>query len=651
MNELSFFEHQQLARRNSRVMIVLFTLSVTAIVTVINLVAGVAYVWLADVPLEAGLRAVPPVLYGAVGLATLAVIAIVSLVNIARLAEGGVKLARLLGAREVTGDASDPLERRFLNIVEEMAIASGVRVPRAFVMDKEKAINAFAAGWNVSGSVVAVTRGALEHLTRDELQGVVAHEFSHILNGDMALNIRMIGVLAGIVAVGSIGQFLMRLAGEADDLRAAVPFFVAGLAIFVVGYIGLFFARLIKAAASREREFLADASAVQFTRNPDGIAGALDQIGASGAGTRIIARYAEEMSHMFFGESVKVRFASLFDTHPPLGERIRRVHARFDADDYRKRRAAGLAVAGAVQPPEPSIPAAPAGRRAADIGTAWGRTPSQSAMLVGTLDRAKVDYASRLLLALPAQLRASLRTADGACAALLGLLLAPKEEVMQQQLDALKTVGLADLAARAAQAAPLTRSLSPAFHLPVIDLALPAVKGAPQEAKDALLKAIEAVIAADRRIALHEFVVLTLVRHQLAAAERRQPAPEKLARLREHAAVLLSLVAHAGTRPDASGPRADALKAAMQAGADAMGDITMPQYHRLSFDQADAALAALKRLRPLEKEVLVKGLFAAVTADGVIRVAEAELMRLVGAVLECPLPPLLDEMDPAALAL
>ncbi len=417
-------------------MIVLFLLSVAAIVTVIDLVTGVAYVWLSDT--ESSLSTVPREVYGGAALFVIAVIVVVSLVNIARLAEGGARLARLMGAREVVAGTTDPLERRFLNIVEEMAIASGVRLPQAFVMDREGAINAFAAGWNVSGSVVVVTRGALEKLTRDELQGVIAHEFSHILNGDMALNIRMIGVLAGIVAIGSIGQFLMRAAGEADDLRSAIPFFVAGLAVFVVGYIGLFFARLIKAAASREREFLADASAVQFTRNPDGLAGALDQIGASGAGTRIIARYAEEASHMFFGQSVNVRLKSLFATHPPLEERIRLIHPRFVAEDYRHRRAAGLALAEAVASAEPSEPAAPAGRRAADFGTAWGRSATQSLELVGALDAGKVDYAARLLAALPAELRQAVRTPDGACAALLALLLAPKEEVMRGQLAALE---------------------------------------------------------------------------------------------------------------------------------------------------------------------------------------------------------------------
>jgi len=211
----------------------------------------------------------------------------------------------MVGARLVPSNTADPLERRLRNVVEEMAIASGVRVPEVYVMDDERGVNAFAAGWDVSGAVVAVTRGTLETLTRDELQGVIAHEFSHILNGDMRLNVRMIGVLAGIVFISSIGEFIMRsMRGSRDGKGGLV---LAGLALFIIGYVGLFFARLIKSAVSRQREFLADASSVQFTRNPDAIAGALDQIRSSGAGTLIANRYAEEMSHMFFGAAVKVR--------------------------------------------------------------------------------------------------------------------------------------------------------------------------------------------------------------------------------------------------------------------------------------------------------------------------------------------------------
>ena len=635
-------------------MVLLFTLSVIAIVVAVDLVAAAVYVISMDEP-AAGFAMVPRSLWVVASIATFGVIFVVSLVNIVGLAGGGAKVAQMMGGRALASNTQDRLERRLLNIVEEMAIASGVRMPQVYVMDREKGINAFAAGWSVSGAVVAVTRGALETLTRDELQGVIGHEFSHILNGDMGLNIRMIGVLAGIVAIGSVGGFAMRNAFEADDIRAAIPIFLVGLAVFVVGYTGLFFARLIKAAVSRQREFLADASSVQFTRNPDGIAGALDQIRRA-ASTLIQGRYAEDMSHLFFGQSVKLSFARLFETHPPIEERIRRVHPRFQPSSYRAQRAAP-AQAGAPLPEEAAgfageeataVP--PAGRRRVDNGTAWKRTADESAQLIGAMQGAKIDAAAQLLAALPAGLRECVREADGARAAIVSLLFAPKAEVMQAQVAALKAAGLDSLASGAVAAAPLTRGLGVGFHLPVVDLALPAVKAASEAAKRELITGLEAVINADRRVSLHEFVVLTLVRYQLAAQPKPPRADRKLADLQAEASLVLSLAAHAGTRADAVGARGDALRQAMAAGAKIMALPEQAAAAQLSLGAAAAALEALRRLLPLEKARLVKGLFAAVTADGTIRVGEAELMRLIGAVLDCPLPPMLDEIDPAALA-
>jgi hypothetical protein len=505
----------------------------------------------------------------------------------------------------------------------------------------------------------------LETLNRDELQGVVAHEFSHILNGDMRLNIRMIGVLAGIVFIGSAGEFIMRNVRGGSDSKGALPIFLGGLALLLIGYIGLFFARLIKAAASRQREFLADASSVQFTRNPDGIAGALDQIRAVSTGALIETRHAEDLSHMFFAQGIVVRLHALFDTHPPIEERIARVHSRFDRTSYRKTRAtavadvvervsqddkrkqaaAGVLTAGAA--------ALSPGRRGADLGAAWGRSANESAQLVGTMDGAKVDYAARLLGALPRDLRESLHQPEAARAALVALLLAPKDDVRKLQLDALEAKGQGALAEQARRTELLTRRLGPAFHMPVVDLALPALKSIPESETSEFLGAMEAVIHADRRVSLHEFVILTLARSQLAPRGKpSQAGNRKLAELRDAAVLLLSLVAHAGTRQDATGERGAALAAAMRAGLKELGlpEAGAAAAGTLTLETAAEALQQLKNLAPMQKAILVKGLFATVTADGTIRVVEAELMRLVGAVLDCPLPPLLETVDPATLA-
>jgi len=664
---MNFFEHQALARRNTRVLVALYALAVIGVVIAVDLVLAGTYVYAFNdsfysprgvTPSLVGmLRVVPGKVYlwGTIG--TVAVVLTVSVVKLAQLAEGGDAIARMVGARRVAPDTRDPLERRLLNVVEEMAIASGVRVPRVHVMDDEQGINAFAAGYDISNTVVAVTRGTLESLNRDELQGVIGHEFSHVLNGDMSLNLRMMGVLGGIVFIGAVGEFLMRSAGRSRDSKGgAGGLFAIGLALFLIGYVGLFFARLIKAAVSRQREFLADASSVQFTRNPDGIAGALDQIRASARGTSIANRYAEDLSHMFFGQGIKVWLTGLFDTHPSLDERIRRVNPRFQPTRYRTRRpaadapetpavAAGLARGAA---PEPAGRAD--GKRGSDIGYAWGRSAGESVALVGKLDGAKVTFAQRLLGALPSALREQVQTPDGARATIVALLLAATDSVMEEQLAAARAARAGRLADLARGVAAAVRGLGPAYHLPVIDLALPAAKSASAAERNELLAALEAVIHADRRVSLHEFVVLTLVRAQLAPpAKPGAPKRGTIAELKPHALALLALVAHAGRTTGPEGERE--LEAAFRAGAAEMGlaDAAPVGREALTLDAAAAALAALRTLAPMQTAVLVKGLFAAVSADGTIRVMEAELMRLVGAVLDCPLPPLLEQIDPATL--
>jgi Zn-dependent protease with chaperone function len=594
---------------------------------------------------------VPASVYVWGAVCTAGIIFVVSIVKTARLAGGGAAVAEMAGARRIAPNSSDPLERRFVNVVEEMAIASGVRVPQVYIMDGERGINAFAAGWDVSGAVVAATRGALETLNRDELQGVVAHEFSHILNGDMRLNIRMLGVLAGIVFIGSIGEFVMRSTRGSRDSKGSGGIFLLGLALLVIGYVGLFFARLIKAAVSRQREFLADASSVQFTRNPDGIAGALDQIRGADAGALISARCAEDMSHMFFGQSVRIWMHALFDTHPSLDERIERVNPRFQPATYRQKRPADSHVGAAAPEAVAGFAgeAAPVGRRARDAGANWGRTPEESAKLVGTLDGGKLDYAARLLGALPAPLREALREPEGASAAMIALLIAPKDEVMRKQLEAVAAASI--FAERTRELLQHTRDLGLGFHLPVIDLALATVKPASESTRKALVAALEAAAYADRRVSLHEFVVLTLVRDQLMPMEKPGKAhSKKISELAQAAGTVLALVVHAGTRADATGTRQEAVQSAMREGAKILGlPADAHAAPTLNLEVARNALEALKTLAPMQKAVLVKGLFAAVTADGTIRVAEAGLMRLVGAVLDCPLPPLLAEIDPASL--
>ena len=390
---MTFFEHQNIARRNTRVMVVLFVLAVIGVIIAMDAFIAALYVLFqssdlpddASINLIAAFRAVPADVYMWGAIITFVLIVFESVKQIFKLRAGGEAIATAFGARRVEAGTSDPLERRLLNIVEEMAIASGVRVPAVYVLDKETGINAFAAGFDVSNSIVAVTRGTLETLNRDELQGVIGHEFSHILNGDTSLNIRMMGVLAGIVVIGSLGLFIIRCAFEADDWRGFIAIFAVGAVVCVIGFTGLFFARVIKASVSREREFLADSSSVQFTRNPDGIAGALDQIRSCERGTLIHHRYAEEVSHMFFGQSINVWFGGLFATHPPLDERIRRVSPNFEPKHYRQARPAQAA--GSAESADTGIPAAAVGFAGGAAAEAAGARGSDCRPRVGPLER------------------------------------------------------------------------------------------------------------------------------------------------------------------------------------------------------------------------------------------------------------------------
>lgn len=666
----TFFEQQAAARRNTKILVLLYAAATIGVIVAVTFVLATAYLMAAGPASPPGdapgfttlLRLVPPALYGWGAALTAFVILGVSAWNVLRLAQGGRTVAEMVGARPVRPDSQDLLERRYLNVLEEMAIAAGMRVPAAYVMDGEPGINAFAAGHEVSDAVVAVTRGTLEKLNRGELQGVIGHEFSHILNGDMRLNIRMIGVLAGIVFIGSAGEFLIR--SQRGGGRGSAPILMAGLGLLLIGYIGLFFARLIKAAVARQREFLADASSVQFTRNPEGIAGALDRIRTEAAGSLIRERHAEELSHLFFGQGVQVWFEGLFATHPPLEERIARVHPGFRPASYRQRRAPAVPTEGAAQEPGRSrreaaaalaIGAASAakegGRRAGDLRAQWGRSPGDSAALVGTLDAGKVDHARRLLAALPQPLRERLRTREGARAALVALMFAPRnEEVMRLQREALAAAGLARIGEEAAAMAQFAASIGPALRLPALDLALPALKAAPEDFRSDTVRALEALVGADRRVSLHEFVVLALARDQLLRPAPPAGWPRRIADLRREAALVLLLIAQAGIRRDATGRRAEARQAAIEAGAAEMGiDPQEAAGVELALENVTAALEALRTLAPLQKAILVRGLFAAATHDGTIRVAEAELMRLAGAVLDCPLPPLLESLDPATL--
>jgi Zn-dependent protease with chaperone function len=626
---VNFFEHQAAARRASTRLVVLFALAVAGIVAAVDAVVFVA----------AGPR---PVV--AATLLTLAVIGLSSLYRIASLRGGGDQVALQLGGVPVPEDTTDFNLRRLRNVVEEIAIASGVPVPRLFVLEQEAGINAFAAGYAPTDAVVAVTRGALDRLNRDELQGVIAHEFSHILNGDMRLNIRLMGVLFGILVLAVIGRKVLQFgAGGRSRDRGAAAVLAAALVAIVIGYVGLFFARMIKAGVSRQRESLADASAVQFTRQTRGLAGALKKIGGLDAGSRLNDRgNAEEVSHMLFGEGLAV--ARLFATHPPLLERIRALEPGFRGEQLES-----LARHWAVSPPDGAGEDAALGLvdGAATVAlpgahTELAVTPAMVVAQVATPSSDDYARADTIAARIPPALRALAARREAVMPLLLGLLLDDEPGLAaNQRMEIAARLG-EDVAAEAGRLrGGELAGLHPMLRLPLASLAFPVLRLRPRPQLETFLDAVQAVANADGEVSLFEYCLGRLlqaqVRDSLEPARHAHFGRRKLADAGSEVATLLCVVAQAGNADP------EAAKRAYLAGIDrVLPREHLPYLARDGVQALDGAWGALDALDPLARQLLVEGIVATVANDGRMDVAEAELLRTICGVLHCPLPPMLE---------
>lgn len=610
---MDFFAAQDHARRQSRLLVLWFALAVVLIIVVVH--AGAALLLF---PGEDGSVATAPLLDPALFLATAAVVGgvilLASLYRIARLAAGGGEaVARTLGGRPLARATPDPLERRLLNIVDEMAIAAGLPAPSVYVLDAEPGINAFAAGARPQQAVVALTRGALEKLDRDELQGVVAHEFSHILNGDMRLNLRLIGLLHGILVLSLIGRVLLRGGGRGGKSRS--PFALLGLLLVAVGHVGVLCGQLIKAAVSRQREFLADAAAVQFTRNPAGLAGALRRI--AGHGADIGHPRAEEVSHMLFGASG--RLSALFATHPPLTERIRRIDPRFL--------------------PDHPLPATPPASTTAAASAPTAETAAAFTARIGQLQPEHLAQAQVRIARLDGALRQSLHKPSGAQAICLALLLDRDPGIRQRQLQKIAAAVDDPLALRTELEYATVAALDPGMRLPLIELALGALRELDRDARERFITLLDALAGTDGWLALGEYVLVRLLRDAL---QPRSPAPALAAspaELRRHTALLLSVIAIAGQH-DTATTRAAYARGAEAAPLDALGPLL--EAGEISFPALDRAFTQLAAAAPPFRRRLVQAMAEAAIEDGQLAPIEAELLRAACEALDCPAPLRLD---------
>ncbi|MGH8019640.1 MAG: M48 family metallopeptidase [Opitutaceae bacterium] len=636
---MDFFQAQETARRKSKLLVFYYACALVLIIAVVYFVGLFAISATQGDP--EGYRPPfrlwrPDVLAFAAG-GSLAIIVGGSLFKTLSLRSGGGVVAKSVGGTLVSPDTTDPRLQRLRNIVEEMAIASGIRVPEIYVLP-EAGINAFAAGFSPDDAAVAVTEGALDTLNRDELQGVIAHEFSHILNGDMRLNIRLIGLLFGILLLAIIGRGFFhsirfgRLSGGRNKNSGGImlALLAMGLALIIVGYVGVLFGRLIQAAVSRQREFLADASAVQFTRNPQGISGALKKIGGLAAGSQITSTHAAETGHLFFANALRGSAFNLFATHPPLVERIRAIDPSFDGNF----KAATLAARAVGR----SEAAAPTGRRQTP-------PPLQPEQFVSGL--ASVDIAdaaaigSHAIASIPVGLREAAHDPARVRAVVLALLCPPgdtatavrQKHALIEALSAPERESIPDIQSELAR-------LPASARLPLLDLSLPTLRHLPPEQLGRFLESMQSLVEADGKTTLFEFALQQIVTRNLTG--RNEPAPGtqvvSFNALANEMSAVLSLIAHAGSNDPGS------VQSAFTAGASQLGLVRnrlalLPE-SRVTPESLRKALGRLGHGAPPIKRQLLEAMARAAAIDGVIMPGEAETLRAIAAAIDCPAPPL-----------
>jgi Zn-dependent protease with chaperone function len=644
---VDFFERQDKARRNTKLLVFYFSLAVLSLILAVNTAVSLIFTGFtaANSIDETSIGWSRSELLFWVTIGTLAVILIGSVFKSLQLARGGSAVAELLDGRLINSNTSDADERKLLNVVEEMSIASGVPVPQVYVMDSEAGINAFAAGHSASDAAISVTRGCMKMLSRNELQGVIGHEFSHILNGDMRVNLRLMGLVFGILCLTVIGRILIRTTGRKNPLP------LLGLALIIIGWAGVFFGRLIQAAVSRQREVLADASAVQFTRNPSGLAGALKKIGGLTYGSRINSPHAEEASHLFFANGLG---DSLFATHPPLVERIRALDPSFDGRFPRviQERPSDVSPApGAAQLSRPpQIPGLPLVQAEGDRFAA--PFISQHAVIanIGQATTQHLRYAMDFHQAIPPGLEAAARDPLGAGALVCAFLLASEPATRRKQLDDLADATSEAIRDEIMRVWPDTQSMPPQARIPLVDLALPALRRLSPQQFEQFRAATETLVASNSETDLFVYMLRKIVVRHLERyffpEHRRVTQFYALRPLASDCGVLLSATAYAGQE------NATKAYAAFGQGAESLSRAARSEIPWLPPDQCDlshidAALARLSQAVPQIKKNVLNACAQTVVADGVMQEGEAELLRAIADTLDCPVPPFVQPHEEA----
>lgn len=614
---MDFFSAQDNARRRTRNLVLLFLLSLLSLLAMTNVLLYLIFSF-SNANSELGSAAVGNpgwAFYVSVSLAVLVVVVISSLFKTISLRQGGDAIARMMNARLLVS-AKSVDEQKLLNVVEEMAIASGTAVPPVYVMD-ENSINAFAAGHSIDDAVIGVTSGAMQKLNREQLQGVIAHEFSHILHGDMRLNLRLIGLLHGIMVLGIMGHYMLRAASMSrrNNNNAAIAIF--GIGLLIIGASGTFFGGLIKAAVSRQREFLADASAVQYTRNPAGIAGALKRIGSDTGNPYLDNPAASQISHALFSEGIKHTFNALFATHPPLETRIRALEPDWNGTF-------NLTPASRQTDASPLMAAGFAVKRA------------------GSADDSDIKEASEILHSIPTEHLEAIKEPLGATAVICLLMLKQDLEGQQEVDQIVRTRMGANSPGLVAEIIRLCRvktTILPAQRTAMVNLCLGTLRQLSVTQYQQIRAVWGELLENDPQPDLHSWLIFQLTTSHLdrllgfKTNAQRRPETE-LQRCQSELNIFLSVLTYSG---GTNGVDADlAFKSA--SGALNQGGLALIPANQLTLTGFQQAANQLKSLRFADKKQLLDAMLLCVYHDNSVTVAENELLRTTSEILGCPLP-------------
>ena len=653
---MDFFARQDQARRKTKWLVLYFAVAVVLLVVAVYFVSLVVFSGVQaghhhsydDTPIQFALWN-PKIFFGAT-LGVLAVIFLGSAYKTNELSAGGSAVATLMGGRLVSQNTTDLNERKLLNVVEEMSIAAGVPMPQVYVLENERGINAFAAGHNTGDAAIGVTRGCIELLSRDELQGVIGHEFSHILNGDMKLNLRLIGIIFGLLCLATIGRILLNTRSGNSRDRNALPLF--GLALVILGAIGVFFGRLIQAAVSRQREFLADASSVQFTRNPGGLSDALQKIGRYSFGSKLESDHAPDMCHMFFGNGLGESLFGAMATHPPIPDRIHAIDPTWDGkfpplkeEQMETVKRAAISELEHTRKPLPEILGAILGGAViADGGTPPPVIrPGSVLPNLGNPSPLHLKYAEELRDALPENLQAAARDPLDATALIYALLLDADEKLRADQLAEIARRVSHSVSEKTAALFPEVSVVARRTRLPLVNLALGALRNLTAEQFRQFSQTLEWLVGSDGQVELFEFVLQKIIlRHLASKFGGARPFTVQFYTLKPlvpDCAVVLSALAHVGSGDDGEIQKAFANGAPFLR-APVNVPLELLSRESCGVEAIDAALNRLALAVPIIKKNLIEAAARVVGADGVIHEAEAELLRAVADTLDCPMPPL-----------